>query len=76
MNAVFLAEGFAHGFQVLEADSELLYLHTAAYAPDHEGGIRWDDPRIGVQWPNDVTEISQRDRSHPLLDQAFEGVSL
>jgi dTDP-4-dehydrorhamnose 3,5-epimerase len=76
MNAVFLAEGFAHGFQVLEADSELLYLHTAAYAPDHEGGIRWDDPRIGVQWPNDVTEISQRDRSHPLLDQSVEGVSL
>lgn len=48
MNAVFIPEGCAHGFQVLEPDSELLYLHTAFYTPALEGGVRFDDPRIGI----------------------------
>ena len=74
MNAVFIPEGCAHGFQVLQADSELLYLHTAAYTPALEGAVRFDDPRVGVAWPRKVTEISERDRSHPLLDDRFEGI--
>lgn len=74
MNAIFIPEGCAHGFQVLEPDSELLYLHTAAYTPALEGGLRFDDPRVGIAWPLDVTEISERDRSHPLLDDRFEGI--
>ncbi len=41
----------AHGFQVLEADSELLYLHTRLYEPSAEGGVRYDDPRLGIAWP-------------------------
>jgi dTDP-4-dehydrorhamnose 3,5-epimerase len=76
MNAFFIPEGCAHGFQVLEPDSELLYLHTAAYAPDHEGGVRWDDPRVGIKWPLPVTDISDRDRNHSLLDGGFEGIQL
>lgn len=63
-----LPEGCAHGFQVLEPDSELLYLHTAYYTPAAEGGIRYDDPRIGIHWPLPVTDISPRDKSHPLLE--------
>jgi len=74
-NAVFLPEGLAHGFQVLEPDSALLYLHTAMYAPDHEDGLRYDDPRIGIEWPLPVTDISDRDRNHPRLDDAFEGLA-
>lgn len=74
MNAVFIPEGCAHGFQVLQADSELLYLHTAAYTPALEGAVRFDDPRVGIAWPLTVTEISERDRSHPLLDERFEGI--
>jgi dTDP-4-dehydrorhamnose 3,5-epimerase len=74
MNAIFIPEGCAHGFQVLEADSELLYLHTAAYIPALEGAVRFDDPRVDIAWPLSVTEISERDRSHPLLDDAFEGI--
>jgi hypothetical protein len=62
-------EGFAHGFQVLEPDSELLYLTTAFYVPDAEGGLRYDDPAVGIEWPLTVTEISQRDASHPYLNQ-------
>lgn len=68
-----IPEGFAHGFQTLEADSELLYLHTAGYAPDYEGGVRYNDPAIGITWPLAVTEVSQRDRGHLLLNPQFEG---
>lgn len=71
-----IPEGFAHGFQSLEAYSELLYLHTAGYSPDHEGGVRYNDPTIGVTWPLAVTEVSQRDRSHPLLDSQFKGFAV
>lgn len=74
LNAFLIPEGCAHGFQVLEADSELLYLHTAYYAPAAEGGVRWDDPRVAVQWPLPVSDISQRDQAHPLLGPSFEGI--
>lgn len=73
-NALFLPEGVAHGFQVLEADSEMLYLHTARYAVAHEGGIRWDDPLIGIAWPLPVADLSDRDAAHPYLPASFEGI--
>ncbi len=73
-NAVFIPEGCAHGFQVLQPESMLLYLHSAPYAPEHEGGVRWDDPRIGIDWPMPVKDISERDRNHPLLAVDFEGI--
>ncbi len=69
-----LPEGCAHGFQVLEPDSELLYLHSAAYAPGAEGGVRHDDPRVGIAWPLPVADLSARDASHPLLDADFRGL--
>jgi dTDP-4-dehydrorhamnose 3,5-epimerase len=62
-----IPEGFAHGFQALTADSELLYLHTAPYRPDFEGGLRHDDPRLAISWPEIPTDVSDRDRSHPLI---------
>jgi dTDP-4-dehydrorhamnose 3,5-epimerase len=67
-------EGCAHGFQVLEPDSELLYLHTAFYAPEAEGGVRYDDPRLGIAWPLPVTDVSPRDRAHPSIDTGFLGL--
>jgi dTDP-4-dehydrorhamnose 3,5-epimerase len=76
MNAVFIPEGCAHGFQVLEPDSELLYLHTAMYAPTLEGGVRFDDPGLSIGWPLPITDVSERDRRHPLIDAAFEGIAL
>jgi len=69
-----IPEGCAHGFQVLEAESELLYLHTVFYAPESEGGVRHDDPALGIIWPLDVTDLSERDRAHPLIDEHFEGL--
>lgn len=69
-----IPEGCAHGFQVLEPDSELLYLHTDYYAPEAEGGIRHDDPRLRITWPLPVTDISARDAGHPLISSDFQGI--
>jgi len=76
MNAIYIPEGCAHGFQTLEADCELLYLHTAAYAPGHEGGLRWDDVMLGSAWPLPVAEISVRDAAHSLLTDEFQGIKI
>lgn len=54
-------EGFAHGFQTLEPDTELLYLHTTAYTPAAEGGFRFDDPAFAIEWPLPATDMSPRD---------------
>lgn len=71
-----IPEGFAHGFQVLEPESELLYLHTAFYTPGSEGGLRHDDPRLAIHWPLAVTDLSARDAAHPLTNSDFSGISL
>ena len=55
--ALFLPRGFAHGFQTLEADCELLYLHDECYCPEHEGGLRHDDPALGIPWPLPVADL-------------------
>ena len=68
-NALLIPEGCAHGFQVLEPGSELLYLHSGAWVPEAETGVRWDDPQLAIDWPLPVTELSERDRSLPLLSQ-------
>jgi dTDP-4-dehydrorhamnose 3,5-epimerase len=71
---LIIPEGFAHGFQVLEEDSELLYLHTAHYAPDAEGGVSCLDPRLQISWPLPVRDLSARDERHPLLASDFTGL--
>lgn len=71
---MIIPEGFAHGFQVLEPESELLYLHTALYVPGAEGGVRHDDPRLNIRWPLPPTDLSVRDLGHPLLAAEFVGV--
>jgi dTDP-4-dehydrorhamnose 3,5-epimerase len=70
-----IPEGCAHGFQVLEPDSELLYLCTAFYAPEAEGGIYCNDPRLGIAWPLPVVGLSQRDSSFPPIAQDFSGIA-
>ena len=70
-----IPEGCAHGFQALEEDSTLLYLHTEFYAPEFEGGVRHDDPRLGIPWPLPPTDISERDRGHPQLTRDFAGIA-
>ena len=71
-----IPEGFAHGFQVLEPDSEMMYLHTAFYNKEAEGGLRYDDPAVGIHWPLPVVDLSARDQSHSLIDDRFTGVAI
>jgi dTDP-4-dehydrorhamnose 3,5-epimerase len=64
--ALYVPEGFAHGFQTLEPDSEVHYLVTAFYTPSAEGGVRWDDPAFGIEWPDPAGAfLSDKDRSWP-----------
>jgi len=71
-----IPEGFAHGFQTLAADCELLYLHTAAYCLAAEGALNAVDSRLDIDWPLPIAERSARDQSHPLLNDGFVGVDL
>ena len=71
-----IPEGCAHGFQALEADSELLYLHTAFYTPASEGALRYDDPQLAIRWPLPVTDLSERDKTHALLSNNFIGLDV
>lgn len=74
--AFVIPEGCAHGFQVLEENSELLYLHTEFYTPDAEAAIRFDDPMVGVEWPLEATDLSERDLNHTYINEKFKGVIL
>ena len=74
MNMIYIPEGFAHGFQTLTDDSELIYHHSAFYTPGAEGGIRFDDPAVSIEWPVSVTSVSDRDLSHPMLTENFKGI--
>lgn len=71
---LLIPEGFAHGFQTLSEDCELLYLHTAAYRPQAEGGVNALDPRLAIRWPLPLVDRSARDRAHPFLDADFSGM--
>jgi len=71
-----IPEGFAHGFQALEPNSELLYLHTEFYHPRSECGLRYDDPQLNIAWPLSPKDLSPRDLAHPLLNDDFTGVAL
>jgi dTDP-4-dehydrorhamnose 3,5-epimerase len=63
--AVYLPEGFAHGFQSLDDDTEVLYQMSAAYAAEASVGVRWNDAAFGIPWPLPVTDMSERDRTFP-----------
>lgn len=71
-----IPEGCAHGFQALQEESEMLYLHTHFYHPESEGGLRPTDPALGINWPLPVEDLSVRDNNHPLITSTYTGVSL
>lgn len=74
--AVFIPEGFAHGFQALSDDVQLIYLHTAPWSKQHESGLRFDDPRLAIGWPLPAAMVSGKDASHDLIGPDFTGISL
>ncbi len=73
---LYIPKGCAHGFQSLEEEIHLVYLASAPYTPEVEAGLRYDDPRIGIDWPLPVGTISERDLSFPPVTDSFEGVVL
>ncbi|HXV61107.1 MAG TPA: dTDP-4-dehydrorhamnose 3,5-epimerase [Vicinamibacteria bacterium] len=66
---LFMPVGFAHGFCVVSEFADVWYKMTDIYRPEEEGGIRWDDPDIGVDWPISNPLVSERDRKHPHLKE-------
>jgi|SRR5450432_668187 dTDP-4-dehydrorhamnose 3,5-epimerase len=71
---MYIPEGFAHGFQTLTDDVELIYHHTEFYTPGAEAGIKYNDKKIAIHWPLQVREISERDEQHPALTDEFTGI--
>jgi dTDP-4-dehydrorhamnose 3,5-epimerase len=76
MKALVIPEGCAHGFQSLEDDIEMIYLHTQFYSKQSEGAIRYDEPKINIQWPLKNIMISEKDMSYPFLPNGYEGLTL
>lgn len=74
--AMLIPDGFAHGFQTLSDDVELLYCHSAAYCAEAEAGLNARDAGLAVDWPLEITELSDRDARHPMLNFQFTGVAL
>jgi len=65
--SIFIPNGFAHGFQTLKESTEILYLHSEEYNPNLESGIRYNDPKINVNWPLKCSKISIRDQNFKLI---------
>ncbi len=74
-HAMLIPEGFAHGFQALTDDVELIYCHSAPYSADAEGGLNPLDPRVAIVWPLAIAALSARDSAHALLPPSFEGLA-
>lgn len=70
---LWIPEGFAHGFLVLSETADFLYKTTNYYAPHAEGAVRWDDPSIGIQWPDleAAVLLAEKDAKAPSLDKAL-----
>jgi dTDP-4-dehydrorhamnose 3,5-epimerase len=76
MKMVYIPEGFAHGFQTLSNNAELIYHHSEFYNPEQEKGLRYDDPAMAIIWPLPIHIISAKDQSYPLIDNYFKGLSV
>ena len=74
--SLLIPEGYAHGFQTLAEDCELIYLHTSPYHPESEGALNVADPRLNIAWFLPVNDLSERDRNHPFINQNFQGIIL
>lgn len=66
---MYVPRGFAHGYQSLTDGATAHYMVSALYSPGSEGGVRHDDPAIGIQWPEHVADLSPKDRSWPPLQR-------
>lgn len=73
---LLLSPGIGHAFQTLQGNSTLNYFHSANYNPLFEGGIRFDDPKINLKLPLKIKNLSERDKTHPFLNDKFTGLEI
>lgn len=77
LKSLVIPDGFAHGFQTLSDNCELIYLHTSFYQPKSEGGLNPLDKELAIDWPHEIETMSDRDTGHPMLEGSeFKGVKL
>lgn len=74
--SLLLNRGFAHGFQALSDDCEMLYVHGERYHQEAEGGLHVADPILNISWPEPVATMSSRDQTHPMLDRNWLGIDV
>ena len=74
LTSLLIPKGFAHGFQTLADDCEMLYLHSTPYASTAEGALHANDPRLRIEWPLPVAALSPRDAEHPFIAPDFDGI--
>lgn len=71
---IYIPNGFAHGFQTLEDNTQLLYHHTEFYQPGYEAGIHYLDPKVQIDWKLPLSIISDRDKNFNFINQNFKGI--
>ena len=71
-----IPEGFAHGFQTLSDDTDIIYFVTEFYNKEKEGALHYLDPAIDINWPHPVSDISEKDSLHPFIDEKFYGIKI
>ena len=76
MRMIYIPEGFAHGFQTLEDNTQMIYHHSGYYQPESERGIRFNDPLLHIEWPLEPTVLSEKDQQYELLTRDFTGIRL
>ena len=72
---LWIPPGYAHGFCVLSKTADFQYKCTDLYFPEDEGGLIWNDPEVGIEWPIETPSISEKDLSLPTLDQIRRGAA-
>ncbi|MGV8938301.1 MAG: dTDP-4-dehydrorhamnose 3,5-epimerase family protein [Allorhizobium sp.] len=73
--SLLIPRGFAHGFQALTDNVRMIYSHSEPYRAEAEAGLNCQDPRLAIDWPLPVANLSSRDAVHPLLDPDYAGVA-
>ena len=76
MTSILIPEGFAHGFQTLEDNTALIYHHTEFYAAGADGGMRYDDPALKIDWKLPAVQVSEKDKNYNLVDKNFKGIKI
>ena len=72
--AMYIPVGFAHGFQTLTDNTELIYMHSEYFNQEADIGLNYADPVLNIKWPLPISSISEKDRKYPFIDSTFKGL--